>query len=218
MLVMRTAMWIGAVALGAALLVSPTAMAGELMLGAESLETDGKGKLTKAAREKTITELEASPGDESWTLHLWARIDSPAVGPLYLEFYRTRNDKRLVAHRIEFAEYGGDKYLSMDVELFRTDGFKVGETVDMAFVQNVGGRDATKAKAKLTLLASSVQPEPEPDEEPESEPEAAAPAPEPTAPPPVAPADKKGCRVGDPTGVPWLMVLPLWGLAMLRRR
>jgi hypothetical protein len=215
--------------LAASLLGSATAWAGELVVGAEPLEVDGSGKLTKAGREKAVTKIESSvPGDEVWSLFLWAKIDNPAVGPLYLEFYRNYQGKQLMAHRVEFAEYAGDKFVSMDVEISRSEGFRAGETVDVAFVQNVGGRDVKKAKGKLELLASS-KPAPKPEKEAAGEEEeeeekdpneareiASDPAGDPSSePPPVESGDKKGCTVGGSAPpLSWALL----GLVALRRR
>lgn len=207
-------------ALGIGLLTSTLAWAGDLKIGKEPLETDDKGKLTKAGQAAAVTEIEAEPGNEAWRLHLWAQIDKPAEGPLYVEFYRQREGKELVAHRHEIADYAGDKYVSVDLEIDRSEGFRAGETVDLAFVQNVGGRDAKKAKAKVTLAASSAPepaPEPEEPEEPEApeepaapEPAASEPAAAPAGPPPVEPADKKGCRAGATTPASWAV----WALVL----
>lgn len=178
--------------------------------------------MTKTARDSAVTELEAAPGDDAWTLHMWAKIDNAADGPLYLEFYRERGGKRLVAHRQEYLEYDGAPYITFELEIWRSDGFRVGETVELAFVQNVGGKDVTKAKTKLTLAASSApapkdDPEPAADEpaEPSQDEDAPGAAAEPSAPPPVAPPSK-GCRVGDPTATPSWALLGL--LALTRRR
>jgi|GEM_PF-1137478 len=155
--------WLMLAILPLVLLLPVQAWAGELLLGPEPFETDNKGNVTKASRAKAITEVEASAGDESWTLYIWARIDKAAVGPLYLEFYRERNGKKLVAHREEILDFAGDKYLSMDLEIYRSDGFKPDESVEMAFVQNVGGRDAKKAVATITLKPSAAPPPSEDD-------------------------------------------------------
>lgn len=212
-------------ALGIGLLTSSLAWAGDLKIGKEPLDTDDDGKLTKAGQAAAVTEIEAEPGNEAWRLHLWAQIDKPAEGPLYVELYRQREGKELVAHRHEIADYAGDKYVSVDLEIDRSEGFRAGETVDLAFVQNVGGRDAKKARAKVTLVASSAPepaPEPEEPEEPEEpdapeapddapDPSAPQPAAAPDGPPPVEPTDKKGCRAGATTPpVSWAV----WALAL----
>jgi MYXO-CTERM domain-containing protein len=228
---MRGATTTLAIALGIGLLASGPAWAGDLKIGKDPLETDGDGKLTKAAQAAAVTEVEAEAGNEAWVLHLWAQIDNPAQGPLYVEFYRQREGKELVAHRHEIADYAGDKYVSVDVEIDRSEGFRPGETVDLAFVQNVGGKDAKKAKAKVSLLASSVpEPAPEedapeedaPEEDAPEEDDAAASEPEPAAapagPPPVEPSETKGCRVGaEPGSAGWWSVLALVLVARTRR-
>lgn len=203
---MRHASWFAVAALGSVLLASAPVRAGDLKVGAQALETDDDGKLTKAAASAAVTELEAEPGDEAWVLHLWGKVDKPAVGPLYVELYRDRDGKMLVAHRHEIADYEGDPYLSLELEIGRDEGFRPGDKIEIAFVQNVGGKDVKKSKGKLTLAKSSAppprdEPEPEPEDEeaPEDDPaEADTPAPTPDAPPPVAPAADKGCTIGAP--------------------
>lgn len=218
-------------ALAIGLLASGLAWAGDLKIGKDPLETDDAGKLTKAGQSAAVTEIEAAPGNEEWTLHLWAQIDKPAEGPLYVEFYRKRDGKELVAHRHEIADYAGDKYVSVEIVIDRSQGFAPGEMVDLAFVQNVGGRDAKKAKASVALKASTA-PEPK-DEEPEPEDElddeqeaedegseAAEPEPAaaPAGPPAVEPGDKKGCRTGATTPTGWWAVVVIALVARRRAR
>ena len=206
------------------------AWAGEAKVGAEPLDTDGSGKLTKAGQAAAVSEIEAQPGDDLWVLHLWAKIDNGAEGPLYIEIGKNRDGRRLVSKRESIDDYAADKYVSATVELERADGFKPDQLIEVAFVQNVGGKDAIKAKVDVTLKASSAPPpkaeEPE-EEEPEDEDEAeaededeeATPAPEPTpaAPPPVESGDKKGCTVTGHAPTPGAALL-LLGLVALRRR
>lgn len=222
------------VTLAIGLLASGPAWAGDLKIGKDTLETDDDGKLTKAGQSAAVTEVEAAPGNEEWTLHLWAQIDKPAQGPLYVEFYRKRDGKELVAHRHEIADYAGDKYVSVEIMIDRSQGFAAGEMVDLAFVQNVGGRDAKKAKATVALKASTApEPAPEPEDEPEPEDDlddeeeaeddgGEAVDPEPAAasagPPPVEPGDKKGCRAGATTPTGWWAVVVLALVARRRAR
>jgi hypothetical protein len=219
---MRPANWLMAAALCGVLLGSSTAWAGELLVGAEPIEVGDDGNITKAAKGKAVAELESSvPGDEAWTLYIWAKIDNPAVGPIYLEFYRNHDGRELMAHRVGYEEYEGDKFISMDVEITRTEGFRSGETLDVAFVQHVGGKDVKKAKGKITLLKSSkpmpkaeeAAPEEEEKDPNEAKEIAETPASE-SEPPAVESGDKKGCTLGGVAMSPWLL-LPL---VALRRR
>ena len=220
-----------AAALGGVLLLgSGAAWAGELKIGAEPHELDDKGKLTKDARAKAVTELESSvPGDELWSLFLWAKIDNGADGPLYLEFYREYQGKTLMAHRMEYDGYGGERYITMDVEIGRSEGFRTGETITIAFVQNMGAKDVKKAKATVKLLASSKKPEPPPsgdddggDGPVEGETDALAGEDEPDPPdadpepPPIEPTKKKGCTIGTAVPPLWLL-LGIIGMARGRR-
>jgi hypothetical protein len=222
---MRPTKWLMAAALCGVLLGSSTAWAGELLVGAEPLPVGDDGNITKDAKGKAVAEIESSvPGDEAWTLYIWAKIDNPAIGPIYLEFYRRHDGRELMAHRVPYEEYDGGKFLRMDVEITRNDGFKSGETLDVAFVQNVGGKDVKKAKGKITLLKSSKpmpkgeEADEDEDEEEEVDPneakEIAETPPEESTPPEVESGDKKGCTVGGIAMSPWLL-LPVVGL---RRR
>jgi hypothetical protein len=233
---MRSTKWLSLVVLVGVLLASGAARAGELLIGLEPLEVDAKGKITDAGKAAAVTEVEAGPYNELWSVHLYAQLDKRTVnGPLYLEVYRERKGKLFVALRKEYPDYDGARYVTMDLELESTDGFAAGQTVEIAFVQTVGGRDAKWAKAKLTLLASSAPPpESEPEEEVEGEDEdelegegedegedeeAAAP-PQPAAPsepPPVESGNKRGCHVGGPEPSAWLLLVPLLGARRRRR-
>ncbi len=215
---------------GVLLLGSTAAWAGELLVGVEPLPVDDAGKVTKEGKAKAVSEIESSvPGDEVWMLYIWAKIDNPAEGPIYLEFYRNHEGKQLMAHRVDYDEYEGDPYISMDVEITRNDGFRIGDAFEVAFVQNVGGKDVKKAKGKIKLLASS-KPAPAPEEaegegEEEVDPneakeigEAPSGGDEGGGPPPVEGGDKKGCTVGGVAPAPWLLLLGGVGLSRARRR
>jgi MYXO-CTERM domain-containing protein len=225
---MRAANWYTAIVVGSLLLASAPAWAGEVKVGFEPLDTDDSGKLTKEAADQAVTTLEAQPGNESWMVNLWAKIDNGADGPIYIEFGRVRDGRRLIAAREEIADYAGDKYLSASVEIFRSDGFRPEEVIQVAFVQNIGGKDAIKASTDVTLAASSA-PEPKaeaPDEPPpeddldgpdEDDAAPAAAPPSPDGPPPVESGDKKGCTIAGPTPAPaWMLLVAL--LALPRRR
>ncbi len=233
---MRTGSWILAAVASAMLWTSSPAWAGEAKVGAEPLDTDGSGKLTKAGQAAAVSEIEAQPGDEVWVLHLWAKIDNGADGPLYIEIGKNRDGRRLVSKRESIDDYAADKYVSATVELDRSDGFKPDQVVEVAFVQNMGGKDAIKATVEVTLKASSAPPPaaetPEPEEEDEDgededddgedKDDDATPSPEPTpaTPPPVESGDKKGCTVGGhaPTPSAALLLLCLGAVATRRRR
>ncbi|MCX4240727.1 hypothetical protein [Paraliomyxa miuraensis] len=229
---MRIANWLSLFAVVAMLLASGGVWAGELKIGVEPLEVDGSGKLTDAGRAAAVTEVEAAPGNEAWSMHLHAQMDKrAAVGPLYVEIYRERNGTQLVAFRKEYPDYDGARYVDIDLTLERYDGFAPGQTVEIAFVQEVAGRTVKWAKSPLTLLASSVPEEPEEqapaedgedgeDEESEDEDDeaeqAAAPPPPAAAPePPPVTSTKRGCHLGGSEPPAWLAFVALLGL---RRR
>src|SRR5690606_40590056 len=108
-----------------------TALAGEVVFGSEALPTDDSGKLTAEGRKAAVTELPSEPGEELWNLHLWAKIDKGGPGPLYVEFFGKLPDgKKYLAYRHEKADYQGEKYVSMDIELDGSAGFNKGHTYD----------------------------------------------------------------------------------------
>jgi hypothetical protein len=201
------------------------AWAGELLVGAEPLEVGDDGNITKAGRSAAVTKLEALPGNSAWVLHLWAKVDNGAVGPMYVEFYRHHEGRRLTAYRDEIADYAGGKFVSHTVEIPRTRGFRAGETIELVFTQSLVGKgDVKYVKAKIELEKSSQpDPEPEPEPEPEDEPEddleeeaSTVPEPEPAPePPPIEPASKKGCTLAATTPHAALALLLL---AAFRRR
>lgn len=208
---MRLTTTLPVLVIAAGLLAVTPAWAGELKIGVEPLETNDKGELTDAGRAAAVTEVEAEPGNERWTLYLYARLDKRVVeGPLYVEVYRERKGKQLPVFRKEHPSYARALYVSMDIELDAADGFHVDETVEVAFIQNVAGRTTKWAKTPLTLRASSAPPEPEDEapvadeldgededeDEDEGEGEAAAPAQPATPEPPPVTTTKRGCQVG----------------------
>jgi hypothetical protein len=207
-------------------MVAVLAAPGELLVGSEPLPVDDSGKLTADGKAKALTKIEASePGEEVWTLHLWAKIDKGAEGPLYLEFHREHKGERLLAHRVEYDDYGGEPYTSREVEISRSQGFRIGDTIDLTLIQIVGGKDVAKAKGKVELAASSKpapaakddapgQDEVDPNEAREigSTPDANA-----GGPPPVE-AGKKGCAIGEPSPVWLLLGLVLVNRGRARRR
>lgn len=197
---------------------------GELLVGSEPLPVDDAGKITADGKSKAVAELEESaPGEEAWTLHLWAKIDKGVAGPMYVEFHRDHGGERLLAHRVEL-EFDGGQYLAQDVDISRSQGFRIGDTIEVTCVQIIGGKDITKAKGKLKLVASSKPPPKETPGEAQEEVDpneareissAPSEAPASAGPPKVESGDKKGCSIAGASTMPWLWLL---GIAAIRRR
>jgi hypothetical protein len=230
-----------------AFLFSGAVWAGEMKFGAQPLEVDDNGALTKAGRSASSGALESVSDDEElWVLNIWAKIDKGADGPLYVEFYRDHAGSRLMAYSHEHTDYAGDKYVSLTIELAGDMGFHFDDTLSVEAIQ-IGGNDKKKvlAKSKLTLKKGAAQPaggggggglaggggddgEEAGDEEPVSDQdiadsfaggdEAGAGDASPDAdPPPIDPEGKKGCRVDESGGVPWAVAIML-ALAVARRK
>lgn len=219
--------------------LASSAYAGELKFGKEPLDVDDNGKLTAAGRKAAVGELANVPGEDAWMLHLWAKIDKGAMGPLYIEFFDQWQGKTLTVHREENSAYGGEKYVSMSFEISGNQGFNKDHTYTVKAVQvSEKGKDLVLAtgKLKLTKVAAPESAEDEGSEDGEEEDElteqdrldsfapedeAAAGGDEPSTPPPIEPAaTKKGCSV-DPSqggGAAGLAVLFVAGLMSARRR
>ncbi len=225
------------VAMAAALLVAAPALAGEIKIGAEPLPTDDGGKITAAGRKAAVDTLNSAPGEELWTMHVWAALDKGAVGPLYVEFWDKWNGKDIkVPWMYEDQSYDGRKYYSASFDLEGNVGFNAGHTYRVRFVQvNAKGKDVVLAKgAKLTLVKT---PAPEGADEGDGEDEGeeelseqdamdtlAGPdeeeiGDEPQTPPETEASKKKGCSVGgSDTGAGLVGVLALFALGAVRRR
>ena len=74
--------FVPALALVGALLAAPSAFAGEIKFGKEPLAVDGDGKITDAGSKAAVEEIPSVPGDEEWTVHVWARLDKAGPGAL----------------------------------------------------------------------------------------------------------------------------------------
>ncbi len=206
--------------------ISSPVWAGELKVLAESAQTDASGKLTGSP--KTLKELASQPGEETWDLHLWAKLDKGAAGPLYAEFYGDLNGKRYLAQRFEKSDYNGEKYVAWSIELDGNVGFNRKRTYTIELIQ-FGANDKTIKLASSSIKLLYTEDE-EPDEPQDSGGEdegyeedsdadvgendvdgAAA------GPPPVAPA-KKGCTI-NPEPFNGTTILLMVGLgALIRRR
>ncbi|MEM9456423.1 MAG: MYXO-CTERM sorting domain-containing protein [Myxococcota bacterium] len=223
-----------AVVMAATALVAPEALAGEVKFGAEPLETDDKGNLTSTGRSAATKELKSLPGEEIWPLHLWAKIDKGAPGPLYVEFYGTipGSEKRYRAWAYEHGGYEGEKFVSLSMELDGNVGFNKGRTYTVEVVQlNEKGKNLKLASSKITLAYVEAEAQPEGDAEDDEDEEISEQDEldsfgdgdeegDAEGPPPVEPASsKKGCHIDPGTGAaPGVLVLLMLGAGLTRRR
>jgi hypothetical protein len=228
-------------ALGLTLLVSTTALAGEMKFGegSGSLETDDDGKLTAAGKESVLKELDKIPGEDAWDLNVWLKLDKPkgVEGPLYVEFYQTVSGKEYIVHRHEI-DYDGSKYWTEAILLEGNQGFNKDREYRVQVIQNDGKRDIKLAGAKIKLINTGREPEPgegeggEEEEEvseqdvldslaPGAEEEEGADEPADANPPETeSPTKKKGCSVANDyeLGFSGLAILLFAGLGIRAQR
>ncbi len=198
------------------------AWASEIKFGAAPLATDDAGKLTSEARKQAVETLDNVPGEDAWKLYVWGNIDKGAEGPLYVEFYDHFQGQKNLTHRHEHADYQGEKFVSLEIELEGRVGFNKNHTYTVQLVQvNEKGKDVKLATGQLKLIKSGKQAPKQQDEQEDGESEGGdeqGDEPELTeqdkadkldqssAPPPVEPK-KKGCNIGDPDGVAFALVM-----------
>ncbi len=227
----------GAFVLPALLLAAGAAHAGELIVGKEPLPVDDKGRITSAGRKMAVSELHSAPGEEIWTVHVWAKLDRGAPGPLYIEFWDKWQGKDVkVPWAYEDSDYDGGTYYSATFEIEGNVGFNVGHTYRLRAVQvNEKGKDVILAKGAKIKLIKTPAPENEeaeaedgegedeeanlpPELRGEDEPsEGSEQAPEP---PETEASKKKGCRVAAAAspGDGWFALLVAGGAVVRRRR
>src|SRR5262245_60947706 len=71
-----------------ALLGSRAAHAGEVKVGASPIEIDEAGKITTKGKSAIVDTLDEEPGEDIWKAYVHAKLDNPAPGPLYIEFFQ----------------------------------------------------------------------------------------------------------------------------------
>jgi MYXO-CTERM domain-containing protein len=219
------------------LLASGPALAGEVKFGTAPLAVDDSGNLTAEGKKAAVAEVPSVPGDEEWVVHLWAKLDKGAPGPLYVEFYdKTPDGQTYLAYRHEHGDYDGEKYVSMELELEGGKGFNKNHTYRVELTQaDTKGKDIKLASGSLKL---GWTPAPKQPEEGKGDKEGKAPeeskdsaeqdaldtlvggeegGPAPTD-PKGGKKNKKGCTVdGAAYGVPGVLVLFALGFAGRRR-
>lgn len=227
--------WLQPLALGLALATPLAAWAGEVKFGAEPLATDDGGNITADGKSSATTTLKSAPGEEIWTLNLWAKIDKGGPGPLYVEFIgKAPGGKEYVTYRYEHGSYDGEKFVSLTFDLEGNAGFNKGKTYKVKVLQGAtkpGKPDIVLATSSLTLEYVEPPAEDEGGDEDvddtaaQDELDTLAGPDEPDVgdgaeqgPPPVDPASsKKGCTIGaDDFGFP--AVAALFTLGLVRRR
>jgi len=225
--------------LATTLLVPAVARAGEVLIGTEPLATDDSGKITAEGRKAAVKTLPSEPGEELWIAHVYAKIDKGGPGPLYVEFIGNRSGVgEFKAYSHEKSDYQGEKFVSMQIDLDgNSASFNKGSTYQVKVLQVApdGKKDIVFARNEISL--EYVEPEPDggmdgaegdtegPDMSAQDELDTLVGGEEDRAsgddpePPPVAPKDKKGCRV-EPEGFTGFSgLLALFGLgAVFHRR
>lgn len=213
------------------------AWAGEIKFGTSKLEVDDKGSLTAEGRKASVDTVDEVPGEDRWEVHLWAKLENAAEGPLYFQFYQNLNGTTSEVWRYDEQNFPGGKFFSADIDLEGGRGFNKDRTYDVKAMQvSPKGKDLILATGKIKLIKSGKKPEKSADEkedeippdqdahdslaggeEPEGDEDKGAAE----APPAVEPKAKKGCTI-DSDSSAWngaLLLLVLGaGLATRRRK
>ncbi len=212
------------------------AWAGEIKVGAAALEVDDKGNITASGRKAIIENIDEVPGEDTWQLFVWAKLDNAAEGPLYFEFYQNLGGTDSLVWRHEEPNCAGGKYFSGQIELAGGRGFNKDRFYEIKAVQvSPKGKDLTLANGKVKLIKSGKKPEKAAGEGGDEdkaeadqdaldsfaggdEPKGDEPKSEET-PPPVEPKAKKGCAI-DNDGSAWngAMLLLVLGAGLVARR
>ncbi|MCY0988449.1 MYXO-CTERM sorting domain-containing protein [Nannocystis sp. ILAH1] len=223
-----------------AALSSAAAYAGEVKVGATPIEIDGTGKITAKGKSAVVDTLDEVPGEDRWIAYVHAKLENPAPGPLYIEFFQELDGNKSSVWRHDENDFAGDKWFYGELELDGRKGFNKNRTYDIKVTQvNAKGKELTLASGKIKLIKSGKKPEAAKEDETKED-EAAAeqdahdslggdgdggggsstPAPDSASegPPPVE--KKKGCSV-DADGNAWngaMVLLALGAGFILRRR
>lgn len=220
---------------------STAALAGEIRVGATPIEVDDKGKITSKGKSAVVDTLDEVPGEDRWVAHIFARLENPAPGPLYIEFYQELDGEKTMVWRHDINDFQGDKWINEEVELEGGRGFNKNRTYDIKVTQvSPKGKDLVLAQGtKIKLIKSGKKPEKSEEEgeedkaladqdahdslggggDGEGDGPAAGGGADQEGPPPVE-TKKKGCAV-DSDGSAWngaMVLVTLGGLTLLRRR
>lgn len=142
-----------------AALCSTAAFAGEVKVGATPLELDDKGKLTAKGKDAVVEELDEVPGEDVWIAHIYARLDNPGEGPLYVEFYQELDGNKSLVWRHDENNFAADKFVNLELELDGRKGFNKNRTYEIKFTQvSPKGKDLVLASGKIKLIKSGKKP------------------------------------------------------------
>ncbi|MDC0718488.1 MYXO-CTERM sorting domain-containing protein [Nannocystis bainbridge] len=157
-----------------AALSSTVAYAGEVKVGATPIEIDGTGKITAKGKSAVVDTLDEVPGEDRWIAYVHAKLENPAPGPLYVEFFQELDGNRSSVWRHDENDFAGDKWFYGELELDGRKGFNKNRTYDIKVTQvNAKGKELTLASGKIKLIKSGKKPE-APKEDESAEDKAAA--------------------------------------------
>jgi MYXO-CTERM domain-containing protein len=149
-----------------AALSSTAAYAGEVKIGATPIEIDESGKITAQGKAAIVDTLDEIPGEDVWKAYLHAKLDNPAPGPLYIEFFQDLNGTKSQVWRYDENNFNGDKYIYVELELEGRRGFNKNRTYDIKVTQvSPKGKELTLATGKIKLIKSGKKPEAPKDDE-----------------------------------------------------
>lgn len=147
-----------------AALCSTVALAGEVKVGTGPIQLDDKGKIT--SKDVIVDTLDEIPGEDVWKAFVYAKLDNPAPGPLYVEFYQDLDGNKTLVWRHEEPDFQGDKYINLELDLEGGKGFNKNRTYDIKVTQvSAKGKDLTLATGKIKLIKSGKKPEKKPEDE-----------------------------------------------------
>lgn len=150
-------------AFAAATLCSTAALAGELKVGSGPIQLDDKGKIT--SKDVLVDTLDEIPGEDVWKAFVYAKLDNPAPGPLYVEFYQDLDGNKSLVWRHEEPDFQGDKWINLELDLEGGKGFNKNRNYEIKVTQvSAKGKDLTLATGRVKLIKSGKKPEKKPDE------------------------------------------------------
>lgn len=143
-----------------AALSSTVAYAGEVKVGATPIEIDEAGKITTKGKSAVVDTLDEVPGEDRWIAYVHAKLDNPAPGPLYIEFFQELDGNKSSVWRHDENDFAGDKFVYLELELDGRKGFNKNRTYDIKVTQvSPKGKELTLASGKIKLIKSGKKPE-----------------------------------------------------------
>lgn len=142
-----------------AALSSTVAYAGEVKVGASPIEFDEAGKITAKGKSAVVDTLDEEPGEDLWKAYVHAKLDNPAPGPLYVEFFQELDGNKTSVWRHDENDFSGDKFVYLELELDGRRGFNKNRTYDIKVTQlSAKGKELVLASGKIKLIKSGKQP------------------------------------------------------------